>query len=311
MVFLKRIISIYLLKTLGLICLCMPLLLSDFAIAKKKKRQASKLPVQASLVVDGRTGRVLHQHNAFERIYPASLAKVMTCYLIFESLQSGKLTLNKKLKVSKHASKAPPLKLYLKAGQTITVKDAINGLIIKSANDVARVVAENIAGSEKRFAKLMTVRAKQLGMKNTNFANASGLHDARQRTTAVDLAKLAIAIKRDFPEYYPYFAKTSFAFRGKTINGHNKLTANYPWAEGLKTGYINAAGCNLITTATKNNKSLVGVVIGGKSSSLRDKKMRKLLDGQFARGVKNKKRLAKKGAKKRAAKKKSRKIAAR
>lgn len=200
------------------------------------------------------------------------------------------------------------MKLYLKAGETITVKDAINGLIIKSANDVARVVAENIAGTEKRFAKLMTVRAKQLGMKNTNFANASGLHDSRQRTTAVDLAKLAIAIKRDFPEYYPYFAKTNFAFRGKTINGHNKLTANYPWAEGLKTGYINAAGCNLITTATKNNKSLVGVVIGGKSAALRDKKMRKLLDKQFARNAKNKSRLEKN--RKKSNKKRPRKIAA-
>ena len=283
------------------------LLLGDLAIAKKKRRKTTKAPVQASLVVDGRTGRVLHQHNAFERIYPASLAKVMTCYLIFESLQTGKLTMNQKLKVSKYATKVPPLKLYLKSGETITVKDAINGLIIKSANDVARVVAENIAGSEKRFAKLMTVRAKQLGMKNTNFANASGLHDARQRTTAVDLAKLAIAIKRDFPEYYPYFSKTSFAFRGKTVNGHNKITANYPWAEGLKTGYINAAGCNLITTATKNNKSLVGVVIGGKSAALRDKKMRNLLDKQFSKNRKS--RLAK-NYRKKSRKKTARKVAA-
>ncbi|GAB4164456.1 MAG: D-alanyl-D-alanine carboxypeptidase family protein [Rickettsiaceae bacterium] len=248
-------------------------------LAATKKKQAG--PIQASLVVDSKTGKVLHAYNAKRKIYPASLTKIMTIYLIFEALESGKLTLNHKLQVSKYATEALPSKLYLRAGERISVRDAILALTVKSANDVARVVGENIAGSEQKFARLMTIRARQLGMNNTNFTNASGWHDPKQVTTAVDLAKLSMAIKRDFPQYYHFFRQTNFAFKGKVITGHNRVTATYPGAEGLKTGYHTPAGCNLVTAATRGNKSLVGIVIGRKSSAVRDRHMVELLDQHF------------------------------
>lgn len=241
--------------------------------------------IESSLVVDGNTGRVLHAVNARKKIYPASLAKIMTTYIIFEALASGKVTLSHKFYVSKNATRALPSKLYVKQGDKITVKDAIHALTVKSANDVARVVAENIAGSEAKFAGLMNIRAKQLGMKNTRFTNASGWHDTKQYTTAVDLAKLSIAIKRNFPQYYKFFSKTSFTYKGKLIAGHNRVTATYPGAEGLKTGYHLPAGCNLITTARRGNKSLVAVVTGRKSAAIRDKYMVELLDKHF--GIKH------------------------
>lgn len=265
---------------------------AEAAPKKSKKAQACSSPIQTSLVVDGKTGKILHEHNASQIIYPASLTKLMSLYLIFESLESGKLTLDQRLHVSKYATQVIPLKLNLKAGEYITVRDTILGMIVRSANDASTVAAENISGSEQNFAKLMTIRARQLGMKNTTFTNAHGLHNPRQKTTAIDLAKLTIAIKRDFPQYYAYFAKTSFTFKGKTVNGHNKLTAMYPGAEGLKTGFTNPAGRNLITTATRGNKSLVGVVTGSPSNAFRDKKMTTLLDRHFgvvyAKKAKNK-----------------------
>jgi D-alanyl-D-alanine carboxypeptidase (penicillin-binding protein 5/6) len=252
-----------------------------FAAKKSSSKAAPSGRTETSLIVDGKTGKILHSYNAKKRIYPASLTKVMTLYLIFEALDSGKITMDQKFSVSKYAADAKPGKLYLKPGEKISVKDVILGLIVKSANDAARTAAENISGSEQKFAKLMTLRAHQLGMQNTIFTNASGWHDPRQKTTAVDLVKLSIAIKRDFPKYYQLFTKTSFKFKGKTIPGHNKLVAKYPGAEGLKTGFTNPAGCNLITTATRGNKSLVGVVTGSSSAASRDQKMIKLLDTHF------------------------------
>jgi len=247
-----------------------------------KARKRVSLPIQTSLIVDGKTGKVLHASNSKEIIYPASLTKVMTMYMLFEALESGKIGMNDKFYVSKHASQALPLKLYVQPGEKISVKDSIRAIIIKSANDISRVVAENIAdGSESKFARLMTLKARQLGMKNTNFTNASGWHDPKQVTTAVDLAKLTIAIKRDFPQYYAFFSETSFIYKGKTINGHNRVTATYPGSEGLKTGYTGPAGCNLITTATRGNKSLIGVVTGRKSGAVRDRQMVELLDKHF------------------------------
>ena len=179
-----------------------------------KARKRVSLPIQTSLIVDGKTGKVLHASNSKEIIYPASLTKVMTMYMLFEALESGKIGMNDKFYVSKHASQALPLKLYVQPGEKISVKDSIRAIIIKSANDISRVVAENIAdGSESKFARLMTLKARQLGMKNTNFTNASGWHDPKQVTTAVDLAKLTIAIKRDFPQYYAFFSETSFIYK--------------------------------------------------------------------------------------------------
>lgn len=256
----------------------------SFALASKRHPSLQKDigPIETSLVVDGKNGRILHSQNAKKRIYPASLTKIMTLYMIFEALASEKIFLNQKFYVSKYASEANPSKLYLKIGEKISVKDIILALIIKSANDAARVAAENIAGSEKKFSRLMTIRAHQLGMKETTFTNASGWHDPRQKTTALDLAKLSIAIKRDFPEYYPLFAKTSFKFRDKNIAGHNNLILRYPGAEGLKTGFTNYAGRNLITTATRGRTSLVGIVTGSRSPVHRDQKMISLLDKHFA-----------------------------
>ena len=249
--------------------------------AKKNVQNTLKSPVQTSLVIDAKSGKVLQSHNSQIPIYPASLTKLMTLYLMFESIEAGKLSLDKKLLVSAKASQMPPCKLGLKAGETITVREAINGLIIKSANDAAVTVAENMKGSEKAFAHLMNVKAKQLGMKNTYFKNASGWHDPLQQTTARDIAKLAMALKRDYPKYYPLFSKTSFVFRGNIINGHNRVIKNYQGAEGMKTGFHTPAGYNLVTTASRNGKSLIAVVTGSRSAVSRDQKMIGLLDHYF------------------------------
>lgn len=258
-------------------------LFTQVSEAKKAVKNSSKapIPVQTSLVIDAKTGKVLEAHNSQIRIYPASIVKLMPLYIMFELIESGKLSLDKKLLVSAKAAKMPPCKLGLRAGDTITVREAINALIIKSANDVAVTVAENIRPSEKAFAHLMNVKAKQLGMKNTYFKNASGLHDPLQQTTARDMAKLAMAIKKNYPKYYPLFSKTSFVFRGDIINGHNHVTKNYRGAEGLKTGFTNPSGYNLVTTASRNGKSLIAVVTGGRSAASRDQKMIRLLDQHF------------------------------
>lgn len=267
---------------------------------KKKKAIAARPRVQTSLVVDARTGQILHAHNATEKIYPASLAKIMTLYLLFEAVDSGKFSMKDRLYVSDHAAEAPPSKIYLKAGEKISVKDAILALVVKSANDAARVAAENIAGSERKFVQLMNIRAEQLGMRDTLFTNASGWHDPKQVTTALDLAKLSIAVKRDFPKYYHFFANDSFIFQGKRIKGHNRVTANYPGAEGLKTGFTTPAGCNLITAATRGKRSLIGVITGSTSAATRDQKMMSLLDQHF--GVVKKAQPVPRGKKKKAVK---------
>lgn len=238
-------------------------------------------PTPTSLVVDSNTGKILYEKNSNIKIYPASLTKLMTLYLLFEAIDSGKLRMTQKLYVSKKAEKMLPLKLGLKSHETITVRDSISALIIKSANDVAVVVAENIKGSEEKFVGLMNYRARQLGMKSTHFANASGWHHPAQKTTARDLTKLALAIKRDFPKHYHIFAQNSFVFRGKVIKGHNKVNETYYGAEGLKTGYTTPAGYNVITAATRQKKSLMAIVTGCKSSALRNDQMVKLLDKHF------------------------------
>lgn len=272
-------------KFITIIISLLIVLYSPIGLANKKSHTRHAGPIQATLVVDGKTGKILQASNANTQIYPASLTKVMTLYLLFEALDSGKIDMNHKFTVSKYASEARPLKLFLKPGEKIDTKTAIQAITIKSANDVSRTVAEGLAGSEANFAKIMTKRAKQLGMKHTNFTNASGWHDPKQVSTAIDLAKLSIAIERDFPQYFHYFRQTSFTYKGKTILGHNKVTENYPGATGLKTGYHIPAGCNLITTATRNGKSLVAVITGGRSAVSRNQKMVALLDSHF--GVKH------------------------
>ncbi|HJK87654.1 MAG TPA: D-alanyl-D-alanine carboxypeptidase family protein [Candidatus Megaira endosymbiont of Hartmannula sinica] len=261
--------------------LLIAILISNNSVIAVSKNTSQKKIIQTSLIINASNGRILHARNANKHIFPASLTKVMTLYILFEQINKGKLKMNSKLYVSKYAAAACPSKLYLKAGTTIEVKDAILGLIVKSANDVARVVAENIAGNEDKFARLMTIRARQLGMNLTTFKNASGLHHPQQRTTALDLAKLSIAIRRDFPNFYHYFSHNSFKFRGKIVKGHNPVTEQYPGATGLKTGYTSAAGRNLITSATRGNNSLIGIVTGSNSNKYRNNKMVQLLDKYF------------------------------
>lgn len=272
-----------------LICI-INLSIADAMAAKASKKKATSsyvVPPETSLVIDMNEGKVLHAQNANLRIYPASLTKVMTLYLTFEAMEKGKLSIYQEVPVSNHAASMRPSKLGLKKGETIMVHDAIMGLIVKSANDAAVVLAEAVSGrSEAHFAQMMTKRAHDLGMHDTVFRNASGWHHPEQKTTAVDLAKLTMAIKRDFPQYYPLFSETSFIYKGQTVRGHNKVMEQYAGAEGLKTGFTCPAGFNLITTASRGNKALVGVVTGGKTGKSRDNKMMALLDQHF--GVKPK-----------------------
>ncbi len=237
----------------------------------------------AALVMDASTGEVLHSRRARDKRYPASITKVMTLYMLFEAIQQGRFTMESRLKVSRKATHAPPSKLGLGRGTTIKVKDAIGTLITKSANDVAVVVAEAVSGTEKKFAAAMTKKARALGMKNTTFRNASGLHHSKQVTTAHDIATLAQRIRKDFPKYYPLFKMRSYTFRKQKYYNHNKLLRQYPGAEGLKTGFINASGFNLVAVAKRNNQRVITVVFGGKTGKRRDRQVRKLLDLGFAR----------------------------
>lgn len=237
----------------------------------------------ASIVMDANTGKVRHSVNADTRNFPASLTKVMTLYLLFEAIDAKKLSLNSRLKVSRRASMQPASRLGLKPGQTISVREAVTALIVRSANDVATVVAETLAGSERRFAQVMTHRARQIGMSRTTFRNASGLPHRGQMSTAKDMATLTRRMISRFPHYYYMFSKTSFSYKGRRYRSHNKLLKTYPGAEGLKTGYIRASGYNLITTAKQNGHRLVGVIFGGNTSRSRNRHMRTLLNKAYDR----------------------------
>lgn len=236
---------------------------------------------KASLVVDLNNGRILHASNEHELRYPASLVKMMTLYMTFKELKLGRLTLAQMLPVSVKAASQPRTNLSLRAGSKISVHNAILGLIVHSANDASVVLAEAIGGSEAKFAVMMTAQAKKLGMKNTIFKNASGLPNKQQKTTAYDLAKLSIALKRNFPEFFPWFVIDSVSINGRIYRSHNHVVRNYEWATGLKTGFTYASGFNLATTANKNGKHLVGIVLGGDTAKTRDKYMVNLLNTCF------------------------------
>jgi len=237
---------------------------------------------KAAIVIDFDTKEVLFEVNANTKNYPASLTKIMTLYILFDQIEKGLLTYDTKLKVSKIASSRSPSKLYLEAGSYIKVEDAIMALIIKSANDVATVVAENISGTEKDFAKLMTRYARNLGMANTTFKNASGLPNRAQLTTARDISILSHAIISNFPEKYKLFSKQNFTYNGKTYKTHNKLMLSYEGADGIKTGYIKASGFQLAFSAVRNNKRLVGVIFGGDTGKQRDRSLKIIMDKEFA-----------------------------
>lgn len=236
----------------------------------------------ASIVVDADSGAVIHEENADAPRHPASLTKMMTLYLLFDAIDSKRLTFASRLPVSARAAAQAPTKLGLQPGDTIAVRDVILGLITKSANDAAVVAAEALGGSEERFAQIMTERARRLGMANTVFRNASGLPDRRQISTARDLATLSRAIIRSYPHHYALFSTTEFTYDGRTHANHNRLNSWYAGADGLKTGYIRASGFNLATSAMRGNRRLIGVVLGGISPGARDQEMARLLDAAFA-----------------------------
>lgn len=235
----------------------------------------------AAIVVDATTGEVLYAKRADAPRYPASITKVMTLYLTFEAMAQGRLSPDEMITVSRHAASQSPTKLGVPAGSTVSVDDAIRSLTTKSANDMAVALAEHIAGTESRFAALMTLRAQELGMRNTRFVNANGLPDSRQISTARDIAVLSRAIIRDFPQYYPYFSQKTFTYRGQVMNNHNRLLFDMPGVDGLKTGFTNASGYNLAATAVRDGHRLIGVVLGGSSNASRDAHMRDLLQTGF------------------------------
>ena len=236
----------------------------------------------ASVVIDADTGEVIYARQANAQRIPASLVKMMTLYMTFEALATGKLKLTQRLRVSKTAAGRSPTKLGLKPGNTIKVEDAILGLITKSANDAATVLAEALSGTEPKFARAMTIRGRKLGMKRTIFRNASGLPNRRQRSTAFDLAVLARALIRDFPQHYHYFATQNFRYGRKVYKNHNKLLTSYVGADGIKTGYTRASGFNMAISAKRDNRRLIGVIIGGRTGRSRDQHTAKLLDDAFA-----------------------------
>lgn len=232
----------------------------------------------AAIVVDANTGRVLHANQADSRRYPASLTKMMTVYMLFEAMQQGRIGSSTEIPISAYAASRPPTKLHFKPGQTIDVDTAIRSLVTRSANDVATAVAEHLGGSEANFAAMMTARARQLGMNSTVFKNASGLPDAGQISTARDMATLSLALRRQFPAQYGYFGRTSFAFRGRTVKGHNKVLETVRGADGIKTGYTRASGFNLATSVRRDGRSIVAVVMGGDSAAQRDAMMAQLVE---------------------------------
>jgi len=239
--------------------------------------------IKAAIIVDANTNKVLYTKQADVLRSPASLTKIMTLYVLFAYLRAGRLSLDSKLKVSKHAAGQSPTKLGLKPGSTILVKDAIKALVTKSANDAAAVIAENLGGTEANFARIMTQTAHNLGMRSTTFRNASGLPNSEQLTTARDMAILAIRVMRDYPKYYEVFETKYFTYKGRRFRNHNRLLFGYKGTDGIKTGYTRASGFNLTASVQRGNKHLIGVVLGGRTGAQRDAALRSLFDKNWSK----------------------------
>jgi D-alanyl-D-alanine carboxypeptidase len=251
--------------------------------ARKKKRAPGYSPPYAAMVVDVKSGRTLHAVNEDALRHPASITKVMTLYMLFEQMERGRFRMDTPLRVSSYAAARPPSKIGVEAGETIDVEDAIRALITKSANDVAVVVAENLAGDEDTFAEQMTRRARSLGMTRTVFRNASGLPDPQQVTTARDLTILARAIQERFPRYFHLFQTRHFEWAGRNHRNHNKLLGRVEGVDGIKTGYTRASGFNLMTSARADGRQIVSIVLGGRSGAHRDGIMRNLVVAHLPR----------------------------
>ncbi len=239
------------------------------------------LAKRAAIIIDYDTQEVLFEVNADTLNYPASLAKIMTLYITFDYLDKNKLSWDDKMKVSETAASRSPSKLYLEKNSSISVKDAVMALIVKSANDVATVISEHISGTERDFAKLMTKYAKQIGMNKTTFKNASGLPNRAQLTTARDMATLSFFLINNFPEEYKLFKKERFVWKDKTYKNHNKLMKSYEGADGIKTGYIKASGFQLAFSAVRKEKRLIGIYFGGNTGKQRDKSLAFLMNKEF------------------------------
>lgn len=255
-------------RALGLVMFCVIALSMALPVTASS---AFAAPPQSSIVIDGHTGTTLSRSRADQKRYPASLTKMMTIYMVLERLRSGELTLDSKMIVSARAANRPASKLYLKPGERISVSLALSALIVRSANDVATVVAEHIGGSEDAFARMMTRRGRELGLLDTTFKNASGLYNWGQVTTAQDMARLAYSLLNDFPEYKHIWSQTSMNYRGQSYRSTNRLLTRLPGAIGMKTGYIRASGYNIVSVAERDGKRLIAVVIGGRSSKDRDR----------------------------------------
>jgi D-alanyl-D-alanine carboxypeptidase len=236
----------------------------------------------AALIIDGVTGKVLYARNANEERHPASLTKMMTLYLLFDALKKGQISLNSIIPVSAHAAAQKPTNLHLHAGDQLTVDLAIKAIVVRSANDVAVAIAEALGGTEGHFAELMTAKARALGMRNTFYHNASGLPDNLQITTATDLGLLARHLAYDFPQYFHYFATPAFSYRGTEYVTHDNLIGRYRGADGIKTGYTGASGFNLVSSVVRDNEHIIGIVMGGRTATRRDREMIRLLDTTFA-----------------------------
>lgn len=258
-------------KNISSVFLCLSLLLHSLSASAR----------YAAIVIDADSGRVIHENESTQRWYPASLTKVMTMYMTFMALETGRLQLDEKLTVSRHASLQPTSKLGLLQGQTITVEQAIMAVTTRSANDAAVLLAERLGGTEGYFASMMTHQAQSMGMYNSSFQNASGLPDEGQISSARDLALLSAALIRDFPQYYRFFSATEFRYRGRVLPNTNRILKTYPDADGMKTGFTCGSGYNLIASAKRNGHRIIGVLLGAHSSGERFQQMGNLLDVGF------------------------------
>lgn len=234
-----------------------------------------------SIIIDADSGAVISERYADKSLHPASLTKAMTLMMLFDAIDQGKIGLRDRIIISRHAASMVPSKLDLPVGSSIKVKDAIYALVTKSANDVAAAIAEHVGGTESNFAKMMTKKAHEIGMKKTTFKNASGLHDSKQVTTPRDMAIMARHLIFNYPRHYKYFSTQYFTYNGKTYRNHNRLMESYKGMDGLKTGYINASGFNLVASAVRGEHRLIGVVFGGRTSKTRNSHMENLLDAGF------------------------------
>ncbi|MBZ9960335.1 D-alanyl-D-alanine carboxypeptidase [Mesorhizobium sp. BR1-1-14] len=262
-------------KTVMIIAVAMTIVVASAASSLAAK--------SAAIVVDAKTGKVLYSSDANARRYPASLTKMMTLYLTFEALAKGKISRNSPVVFSAHAAAEPPTKLGVKPGGSVAVETAILSMVTKSANDSATALGEMLGGNETNFARMMTAKARQLGMNGTVFRNANGLPDPGQFTTARDMATLGIALREHFPQYYGYFSQRSFLYGRQRINGHNRLLGRIKGVDGIKTGYTRASGFNLVSSVSDGNRRIVGVVMGGTSGSSRDNQMAALINTYLPR----------------------------